>query len=280
MRTLLAFLVLLLLAGCGADHTIVNNVQERDANEIVVFLASKGIEAQKVVASSATPGGATAANLFNIVVSSKQAVEAMALLNRYGLPRRMGTNLLTLFAKSGLMSTDREETIRYQAGLAEQLRNTISKMDAVLDADVELSFPPETGGGPTPGSPPSKVTAAVYIKLAGMEDPNNHIETKIKRLLAGSVPGLEYDNVSVITDRSHFATLSLSPEQELIGAKSLPQAYASIWSIVMTKGSLVRFRFIFFTFIGLLILLSGALAWMTYKYYFTKKETPPTAPLP
>ena len=110
------------------------------------------------------------------------------------------------------MSTDREETIRYNAGLAEQLRNTIRKIDGVLDADVQISFPPaET----TPGAPPQKTTAAVYVKHQGvLEDPNSHIETKIKRLLAGSINGLEYDNVSVISDRSRFADISLEPEQE------------------------------------------------------------------
>jgi type III secretion protein J len=264
------FFLLLLLVGCGTDNTIVNNVSERDANEIVVFLSSKGIEAQKMAATSSGPG-ASAVNLFNIAVDSKRSIEAMALLNHFGLPRRRGTNLLTLFAKSGLMSTDREETIRYQAGLAEQLSNTINKFDGVIDSAVEISFPPaET----VPGAPQQKTTAAVYIKHQGLlEDPNSHIETKVKRLMAGSVPGLDFENVSVITDRARFSELSLGSDQELIGTNASPQTYASIWSIVMTKSSLVRFRVLFFILIGVLILLCSALGWMTYKYYFPKKDT-------
>lgn len=264
------FFLLLLLVGCGTDNTIVNNVSERDANEIVVFLSSKGIEAQKMAATSSGPG-ASAVNLFNIAVDSKRSIEAMALLNHFGLPRRRGTNLLTLFAKSGLMSTDREETIRYQAGLAEQLSNTINKFDGVIDSAVEISFPPaET----VPGAPQQKTTAAVYIKHQGLlEDPNSHIETKVKRLMAGSVPGLDFENVSVITDRARFSELSLGSDQELIGTNAAPQTYASIWSIVMTKSSLVRFRVLFFILIGVLILLCSALGWMTYKYYFPKKDT-------
>ena len=274
MRFLFSLLILLFLVSCGGDNVIVNNVHERDANEIVVFLASKGIEAHKVEATATGPGVA-ATHTFNISVPTKHSIEAMALLNRNGLPRRSGTNLLTLFAKSGLMSTDREETIRYQAGLAEQLNNTINKIDGVIDSDVEISFPTESAT-PTPGAPVQKVTAAVYIKHQGiLEDPNSHIETKIKRLLAGSVPGLEYDNVTVVSDRARFADISLSSDAELIGSGTSPQTYASIWSIVMTKGSLIRFRLIFFTLIVLLIALLGTLGWITYKYYFTKRETPP-----
>ncbi|MBF8263544.1 MAG: EscJ/YscJ/HrcJ family type secretion inner rane ring protein [Parachlamydiales bacterium] len=283
MRTLLrtfSVFILLLLCACEGNHSIVNNVEERDANEIVVFLASKGIEAQKV---QATAGGAAAAtgpsNLFNITVDADHATEAMALLTRYGLPRIQGTNLLTLFKGGGMMSTEREETIRYNAGLAEQIRNTIRKIDGILDADVQLSFPPTEI---IPGAPPGKTTAAVYVKHQGvLEDPNSHIETKIKRLLAGSINGLEYDNVTVISDRSRFADISLEPNQESISGKNYQQTYASIWSIIMTKSSLTRFRVIFFTLITLVLLLAGGLGWMIYKFYpqiFQKnkgEETPP-----
>jgi|SRR3990167_4283637 len=258
---------LVLLAGCDSNQSIANNLVEREANEIVVFLASKGIEAQKVQAASTEMGGAGVSNMFNIMVAADRAVDAMAVLNRYGLPRRQGTNLLELFAKQGLMSSDREETIRYQAGLAEELKNTILKIDGIIDADVQISFPPSEAAL-TPGVAPPKTTAAVYIKHQGvMEDPNSHLEIKVKRLLAGSVSGLDFENVSVISDRSRFSDITLSPEGEMIGAKVLQQTYASIWGLVMTKSSLGRFRFIFFLFIFLVLGLSAALGWMVYKFY-------------
>ena len=269
-----------ILVSCAGNQSIVNNVEERDANEIIVFLASKGIPAQKVAAAAGIGGGSATTTMFNISVDAQQTTAAMSLLNRAGLPRRQGTNLLTLFAKSGLMSSDREETIRYQAGLADQLSNTIRKIDGVLDADVELSFPPAEV---VPGTPQQKTTAAVYVKHQGvLEDPNSHIETKIKRLLAGSVNGLEYDNVSVISDRSRFSDISLEPQEEMINGKNYQQTYASVWSIVMTKSSLMRFRVIFFFLVSLVALFGAALGWMIYKFYpqmIAKKkgeETPPT----
>ena len=281
-NSLLRFLLLLFLASCAGNQSIVNNVDEREANEIVVFLASKGIAAQKVTAPSASAASNAPSDLYNISVEDSQATEAMALLNRYGLPRRQGTNLLTLFAKGGLMSSDREETIRYQAGLAEELKNTIRKIDGILDADVQISFPP-TELTPTPGVPPPKVTAAVYIKHQGvMEDPNSHLEVKVKRLLAGSVNGLSFEDVSVISDRSRLADINLRPEGEMIGPKALQQTYVSIWGLVLTKSSLTRFRLIFFTFILLLLLLVGAVGWLVYKFYplMKKQETPPEIPPP
>jgi type III secretion protein J len=271
------------LAGCSGNQSIVNNLEEREANEIVVFLASKGIPAQKVASvatGAAAATGAGAAN-FDIVVDMDKSTEAMALLNRYGLPRRKGTNLLELFAPSGFMTSDKQETIRYQAGLAEQLRNTIRKIDGVIDADVQLSFP---SGEAIPGVPQPKTTAAVYVKHQGiLEDPNSHIETKIKRLLAGSVNGLDFDSVSVISDRARFADITLTPDSEMVSGKTYPQTYVSLWSVVMTKSSVGHFRLLFFSLIGLLLLLATLLGFMLYKFYpqllpKKKSDEPPSTP--
>ncbi len=271
------FVLLLFCASCSTNQAIVNNIDEREANEIVVYLASKGISAQKVAAAAGMAAGNAPTDLYNIFVAEESATEAMALLNRYGLPRRQGTNLLTLFAGGGLVQTDREETIRYQAGLAEELKNTIRKIDGVLDADVQISFPPTEIAQ---GAPPPKITAAVYVKHQGvMEDPNSHMEIKIKRLLAGSVNGLNFEDVSVISDRSRMADITLAPEIDLIGPKALQQNYVSIWGVVLTKSSLARFRFIFFSFIVLLLGFSALIGWLLYKFYplmrAKQEETPP-----
>ncbi len=281
-KSFFSLFFLLLLAACTSDQAIVSNIDERDANEIIVFLASKGIMAQKLAAPAAGAAGAGApSDLFNIAVPGDQSTQAMALLNRYGLPRRQGTNLLTLFAGGGLVSSDREETIRYQAGLAEELKNTILKMDGVLDADVQISFP-VAEATPVAGAPPPKATAAVYVKHQGvMEDPNSHMEVKIKRLMSGSVNGLGFEDVSVISDRSRLADITLQPEGEMIGSRALQQTYVSIWGLVLTKNSLFRFRLIFFSFIFLLLGFTGAIGWLLYKFYplmQIKKEEKSSAP--
>ena len=142
LRLPILFVLFFCLCGCEANKVIVNNLEEREANEIVVFLASKGIPADKVQMTSNAPGGGESAVKWSIAVPPDQSTDAMALLNQNGLPRIKGTNLLDLFAKAGLMSSEKEETIRYQAGLAEQIANMIRKIDGVIDADVQLSFPP------------------------------------------------------------------------------------------------------------------------------------------
>ena len=270
MRKILLWIIPLvfLLTGCEVSTTIVSNVEEREANEICVFLASRGIQAQKISVKAAGAGGIeTGPSMYSISVDQKDMTEAMAILNQNGLPRIKGTNLLELFAKQGLMTTDKEETIRYQAGLEQQIANTIRKIDGVIDANVQLSFPTETGALATPGTaPPQKVTAAVYVKHQGIvDDPNSHLVTKIKRLVAGSVNGLDINDVTVISDRSRFTDVTLGTQLE--AAPTQPRDYVSIWSISVSKQSVAKFRVLFFMLIATNILFLIAAFWLLWKIY-------------
>ncbi len=257
--------LIFLLTSCRTTEVIVTNIDERDANQIVVFLASKGIHAEKMPAASAAVGGEAGVAMFNISVDPENSTEAMAILSSNGLPRKKGTNLLELFAKQGLMSTEREETIRYQAGLAEQLANTIRKMDGVLDADVELSFPPPETGVPGLG-PAKKVTASVYVKHQGiLEDPNSHLLNKIKLLVSGAVNGLEINDVTVVSDRSRFTDFNMQQAQEIISAK--PKQMISVWSILMDKSSVATFQLLFFSLSLLTLFFALLSGWLVWKFY-------------
>ncbi|MBU6149684.1 MAG: type III secretion inner membrane ring lipoprotein SctJ, partial [Verrucomicrobia bacterium] len=243
------FLILFLVTGCDKPTEIVSNLEEREANEIVVFLASKGIDAYKSPSAASGVGGGQGSVKWSISVDQKISTDAMSILNQNGLPRIRGVNLLELFAKQGLMSSEKEETIRYQAGLAEQIASTIRKIDGVIDADVQISFPAteSTGLGPTGETAPTKITAAVYVKHQGiLDDPNSHLVLKIKRLLAGSINGLDLNDVTVISDKARFTDISLNQMPQTISGNASGKEYVSIWSIVMSKHSAGKFQALFF----------------------------------
>lgn len=266
-RFMLFPLLLLLLAGCETNMVIINDVPEREANEIVVFLASRHIAASKVASASTSPGGGGAtAPMFNISVPSDKATEAMALLNMVGLPRKKATHLLDLFAKQGLMSSATEETIRFQAGLGEEIAGMIRKIDGVLDASVQLAFPPAETGIGVPGAAKQRITASVYVKHQGvLDDPNSHLITKIKRLVAASVNGLDINDVTVVADRSRYTDITLGGAAEALS--STPKEYVKIWSITMNRDSASRFRFLFFTLTFAFLIFAGIGGWLLWKFY-------------
>lgn len=265
-KAILLFSLFILLTSCENQNSVITGVDEREANLIVVFLESKGITAAKVKSASGggAVGGGQEAPKFDIAVPDHMAIEAMAVLNRNGLPRKQGTNLLDLFAKSGLMSSDKEETIRYQAGLSQQITNTILMIDGVIDATVQLSFPPETTALTETQQEP--ITAAVYVKHQGVyDDPNAHLENKIKRIVSGSVTGLDINNVTVISDRSRFTDVSV--QQPAIEKMNASKDYVNIWNIVLNKDSALRFRVIFFTLIFLGLICAIVMGWLIWKFY-------------
>lgn len=254
IRFPLLALLLLILCSCVTKTTIVNNVTERDANEIVVFLASKGILAEREMAPSTGGAGGNAVELWNVTVEASQAVAAMSLLNKNGLPRQQGQDLLSLFGETGLVPTDMQQKIRYQAGLAQQIANTILKIDGVLDATVQISSPPD-------GSEES-ITASVYVKHQGvLDNPNSQLIIKIKQLVAGAVAGLRLENVTVITDRSRFTETG----NGVMALATASSEYVSVWGINVTRESLFLFRVIFFALCFLVLVLIAALGWIIWR---------------
>ncbi len=264
---LLLFLVVG-LSGCAQRKTIVNGLEERDANEVLVFLASKGIEAYKVKAVSEGPGGGGGPILWDISVDSERAMEAMALLNANGLPRRRGQKLLEIFTAGGLVPSEMQEKIRYQSGLAEQIAGTIRKIDGILDADVQLSFPQEDPLNPKAVKPP--VTAAVFVKHNGvLDDPNSQLIPKIRRLVSGSVQGLNFENVTIIPDRARFSESAA----QLQARVSTPQIeLVRVWTVPVAKESVGRFQVLFISLIAITALFVLATFWMVWKMVPVARE--------
>lgn len=248
-----------LLTSCESKKTIVYGLEQNDANEILVFLASKGIDGEKV---KSTEGGGAGAKvtLWDVVVDSDKANDAMWQLNQQGLPRRSSQSVLGIFSTGGLVSSDLQEKIKYRAALAAQLAGTIRKYEGVLDADVQISFPEEDPLNP--GKTKGKITASIWVKHSGiLDDPNSHLATKIKRYVASAITGLNYDDVNIVSVRSQVGSRPEGPSVEE------EKQYVDIWTLVLAKDSVSRFRWIFFSFITLILLLALALTWLFWKTY-------------
>ncbi len=265
-KLLFVCLFLPLLTGCESKKTIVNALDEKEANEILVFLDTKGINAVKI-RSAEGGGGGSKLVLWDISVNEEDSRRAMSILNQAGLPRRRGQSLLGIFGEAGLVPSEMHEKIRYQAGLAEQIASTIRKIDGVLDAEVQLSFPEEDPLNP--GKTKGEITSSIYVKHSGvLDDPNSLLLTKIKRLVTASITGLKYDNVTVIADRARFTDFPVG----LQAARDEEKEYVSVWSVIVAKNSLTRFRAIFFSFSILILSLLLAFVWIGWKISPILKE--------
>ncbi len=267
--SILLFCAAFLLIFTSCEKTIViNGVSQHEANEILVYLASKGIQATKVQAATGSNSKTLA---YNIQVDAAEAMDALAYLNKDGFPKKKTVTLLEIFSKQGLVPSEMEEKIRFRSGKEEEIASIIRKIDGVLDANLQLSYPEENALGETKKN--ERPSAAVYVKHQGvLDDPNSHLITKIKRLVASSINGLSYEDVTVVSDRARFADITLPGEH--INGETQEKDYVKIWSLTITKDSLTRFRLIFFTLCFFTLFFLLVTAWLIWKLLptFSKGE--------
>jgi type III secretion protein J len=266
VKTLIISLLLgLTLSACESSSVVINNIDEREANEILVTLYTANISAEKVEA----PGKEIS---WNISVPKSQKIASLAILTRRGFPRSKRDSVLQIINRSsGLVPSDTTEELKFREGKARQIENTILKMDGIIDASVEISYP--QSDPLNPGKEKASLTASVYIKLEGPLDPNNQLVSRVKRLVSSSISGLGFEDVTVITDQTRLSDYSKMTKANAATLNS-GAGLVKIWSITMTKESQSTFQRIFFGFLAINLLFLFLFSFLFWKFFFLVKDAP------
>ena len=181
-NALTVVVVALCLAACKND--LFTKQTESDANSMVSALLENGIDAQKQ-----TPDGG---KTWSIAVDQDDVVRSLAVLRAQGLPQEKFVNLGDMFKKEGLISTPTEERVRFIHGVSQELSATLSQIDGVIAARVHIVLP---NNDPMAAAvKPS--SASVFVKYRPQAN-LTALTPAIKNMVARSVEGLAYDNVSI-----------------------------------------------------------------------------------
>jgi len=180
--SLAALAFLALLAGCKTE--LFSDLTEHEANEMIAALHRSGIAADRQ--GLPTEG-------ISVLVDTDAFADAVDLLKGLGLPRPRHATLGDVFKGDGFVVSPVEERARFIFAMTEELSRTISSIDGVISARTHVVLP--IANAARRGVSPS--SASVFIR----HDHDANIDAllpQIKVLVANSVEGLDYDNVSVV----------------------------------------------------------------------------------
>jgi len=129
---------------------------------------------------------------FAVVAPTSEFARAVNVLRANGYPRDSFDSLGHVFKKDGFVSSPVEEHARLTHALSQEIANTLSHIDGVVVARVQLALPDKD---PLVDKP-QPAAASVFIKHRAGVDLSGSVG-QIKALVVNSVEGLPYDNVTV-----------------------------------------------------------------------------------
>ncbi len=229
VKTALALCLAVFLAGCSVD--LYDNLDQKQANEIVSVLFRHGIPSERIISKDGK---------YTVRVDDGRFAEAISILNDQGLPKQKFASLGEVFKNDGIVASPVQERAQMIFALSQELSRTISDIDGVLSARVHLVLP-ENDPLRQQLIPSS---ASVFIRHTSNTAVSN-LTPQVKMLVANGVAGLSYEKVSVV--------LVPVDAPEPTSSARADQDFTSFLGLWMHRDSANRAAWIFFTMIALLI---------------------------
>jgi type III secretion protein J len=211
-----------------------------------VALENGGIAASK----EADPGGE---GHWQVSVGRDDASAALGVLNRENLPPPASPGVLDALGQDSIVPSRTAEHAKLVAGTAGDLERSIRAVEGVLSARVHLAIPPKDAfaleqNGHAP-------TASVLIRHRGATPPIS--EADVRRLVAGAVPGLAAEKVSVVA--TPIPPAAVGKEREL----------ARFGPLTLTRSSMLPLR----VFVGVLFALYVVLFGLVLLFWSRMKKS-------
>lgn len=241
-RLLLCLILVVGLAACQTD--LYKNLSERQANEMAATLAHHGIAAERHYQDDGT---------VTLTVAESQFADAVDVLRRAGLPDQQFTNLGQVFKDTGLVSSPAQQHARMIYALGQELAHTISDIDGVLTARVQVVLP--NNDLLHKNAKPS--SASVFIRYSDPFDVAK-LTPRIKKLVANGVAGLDYNHVSVVAIKSATADNDQDRSQPVV-------INTSFLGLSIAQSSLGAARWLFGILIVVILAMGGVIAWLIWK---------------
>lgn len=286
------FLFLLLTLTACRDIAIVHELEERDANGILVVLSKHGIAAKKEKIEK------NQEVKWSVTVSAANEIPAQNILLANNLPKIRHGGLSGICKDAGLILTPKTEKCREILAYKGEIINSLESIPGVVSADVVLNIPDKEEFA-DPNAPVPHPTASVtieYLKEANKQTPLT--ETKVQEFVSNSVSGLDSRDVAVIIsylesgvpleDKDGKTTDGLVPDtsvaENTVASTSVGVVaetedgevveLTAVGGLKMDEDSAQKFKLVAVLFLLLFLCLTGAFIFVLLKMAQLKKRTP------
>ena len=190
VKVLALGLVVLAASACG-ENEIVHQLDEREANTILVVLDSKDISARKEKEEGRVI-------TYKIVVSSKYASAARRILVDFDLPKSKSNRLADVFAESGMIPTQSEEKAKMLVGIQGEVEEKIRLIPGVLDVHAQVVIPAKDAVHDIKEDKPRPM-ASVVIVYQPIDGKIPYVAEDVKKAVAASVESMRADDVTILS---------------------------------------------------------------------------------
>lgn len=192
----LSFIFLLILCtGCN-EVVLLQEVELKDANEIMVMLGKNGIKVQQEAVEKQQK------ITWTLKVNKKDELLARELLVKANLPRAKVTGLEEICKNPGPIPTPFKEKCQLILGLKGSIILAFQKIPGVISVDIILSIPDKQDFA-SEDEMLERATASVFVHTVYSEELSETLtESEIQELVSRGVPGLDMRDISVFISRA------------------------------------------------------------------------------
>ncbi len=187
-------LMLVVAAAAGCQSQLHSQLDEDEANRILLVLAAAGLGGEKSCAG-------TEAGACTVSVPDEQLARAVQATRAAGLPRTRHAGFSAVYRERGLVPGRLEERALFLSALQEELNETLEAIEGVVSARVHATVPVAPAGRRHLGQAAAErvVSAAVLLGYRpGAEGEPPLAAAAVQRLVAKAIDGLEPERVEVV----------------------------------------------------------------------------------
>jgi type III secretion protein J len=223
----------MLISGCNVE--LQGDLEEGEANEMILALAYQGIVAEKTKESSGSKSSWT------VHVSKEEVTTAWKVLQASGLPRPRHEGFRSVYKERGLVPGKMEEKALYLSALQEEIAKTIETVEGVCSVRVHATV---ADSKKRHNLEPEKASASVLVSYYQNDSsPLPISKDEVKKIVANAIDGLSSSDVAVVFTPKKQISLPKIEVDENTGSKSMvKKAAAGLAFVVMLLGVVLVFR--------------------------------------